>query len=163
MKELVDDYPNELNYRSTLGGMLNNLGMVLEQLDRLDDAATMYEQAIDPKVSSIEHARQVIQFREFLGKHYINYRRVLRVMGHWDKDVKAALEQLELWQDDPEQLYKIAVDMAAAPKQWGLTKPHHRPMMTRLGSNMSICHSSRWVKQSMLNWNIPSGFGMIPI
>ena len=46
MQELVDDYPDELT-RSTLGGVLNNLGMVLEQLGRLEDAATMYAQAIE--------------------------------------------------------------------------------------------------------------------
>ena len=112
MKALVDDYPNELNYQSSLGGILNNLGMVFEQLDRLDDAATMYEQAIDHQRFASEHAVKVVQYREFLDKHYTNYRRVLRALGNFDKDLKAALDQMLLWRDDPEQLYRKAVALA---------------------------------------------------
>ena len=152
MQELVNDYPDELNYRSTLGGVLNNLGMVLEQLDRLEEAASMYEQAIDCQKFALEHARQVTQFRDFLGKHYVNYCRVLRAMGHWDIETKTALEQLELWQSEPEQLYKIAVDMADAAEAMGAEK-------TKLSADQDVArqqyvelsfNASR--RQSTLNW-----------
>jgi serine/threonine protein kinase/Flp pilus assembly protein TadD len=99
MKDLVDDYPTELSYQSTLGGILNNLGRVLEQLGRLDDATKTYSQAIEHQRFAYERAQQVAQFRDFLDKHYANYRRALQATGQWDKDAKAAADQVKLSHD----------------------------------------------------------------
>ncbi len=112
MKEITDDYPDELSYQSSLGGILNNLGMVLEQLNQLDDAAKIYEQAIEHQKFSCDHARQVTQYREFLGKQYDNYRRVLKATGHWEKDLDTARLQADLWKNDPEKMYELAIDLA---------------------------------------------------
>ncbi len=101
MKEIVDDYPNELSYQSTLGGILNNLGRVLEQLGRLDEATKTYGQAIEHQRFAYEHAQQVAQFREFLDKHYANYRRTLQATGQWEKDAQVAADQVKLSHDHP--------------------------------------------------------------
>jgi eukaryotic-like serine/threonine-protein kinase len=112
--ELAADYPADLSYQSTLGGILNNLGLVREKLGRLDDAAAIYEQAIARQRQACDNARQVTQYREFLGKHYANYRRVLRAQRRFDDDRKAAAAEADLWSDNAEELYRIAVALAGS-------------------------------------------------
>jgi hypothetical protein len=97
--------------------------MVFEQLARFDEAAKMYHQAIAQQRSAYEHAQQVPQVRELLDKHYANYRRVLAAMGQWDDYATATVAQAELWHDDPEPLYRIAVELAAAADASGQKEP----------------------------------------
>jgi serine/threonine protein kinase/Flp pilus assembly protein TadD len=117
IQELTDDYPNDTNYRSTLGGILNNLGLVREKLGQLEDAASLYEQAIAQQRQAYENARQVTQYRDFLDKHYSNYRRMLHALKREKDATKIAMVQTELWNDNPDELYRIALEMAdAVPK-----------------------------------------------
>ncbi|MGO9114015.1 MAG: protein kinase domain-containing protein [Thermoguttaceae bacterium] len=117
MKELVDDDPQELTYRSILGGIYNNLGTTLEELHRPDEAVAMYEQAIEQQRYCCDRAPQVAEFREFLDRHYANDRRVLESTGHWKRYAEITKAQCDWLKADPEQLYRLAVEVAATAKR----------------------------------------------
>jgi tetratricopeptide (TPR) repeat protein len=120
LKQLLDDYPDDLAYRSSLAGILNNLGMVAEQQHRSQDAAKYYAQAIEHQRFAFERAGQVVQFRDFLRKHYSNYCRVLRSLDRHEEAIKAAETFFEFSKDDPEQLFRIAGELAEAAEKSGL-------------------------------------------
>ena len=44
--ELLNDYPNQIAYASGWAGLLNNQGLALAKLERFDQAAQAYEQAV---------------------------------------------------------------------------------------------------------------------
>jgi tetratricopeptide (TPR) repeat protein len=112
MKEMLGDYPEDLGYRSSLAGILNNLGMVSEQQHQLEDAAQCYAQAIENQRFAFEHAGQLVQFRDFLCKHYANYCRVLRSLDRHEDNLGASRSYRDICKDDPEQLFRIAVELA---------------------------------------------------
>jgi tetratricopeptide (TPR) repeat protein len=117
LEKLVKDYPDDLNVHSNLAGVLNNGGMMLEQLGRLDDAAAAYRQAIDEQLIAFRRAGDIAAFRELLSKHYWNYGRVLRAAGHPEEAAQAALARKELWKNNPQRLYTVAVELALAAEQ----------------------------------------------
>jgi eukaryotic-like serine/threonine-protein kinase len=116
MKELVDDDREELSYRSSLGGIYNNLGMTLEELHRPAEAVAMYEQAIEHQRYCCDRAPQVVEFREFLERHYANHRRILESTGHWKHYAEVTAAQCDWLKGDPEPLYRIAIEVATAAK-----------------------------------------------
>jgi serine/threonine protein kinase/tetratricopeptide (TPR) repeat protein len=96
MQELVDDDRAELSYRSSLGCIENNLGEVLDSLHRPEEAAEMYDRAIESQQFCCQRAPQVAEFREFLGRHYDNDRRVLAALGRWDDYLEVTRAEFEL-------------------------------------------------------------------
>jgi len=66
---------------SRLGGIHNNLGMVLEREERLQEAVTSYAKAIACQTTAADRAPQVAQFREFLSTHQDNHARVKRKLS----------------------------------------------------------------------------------
>jgi hypothetical protein len=117
MKELVDDDREELSYRSSLGGIQNNLGMVFEELHRADEAVAMYERAIESQRFCCERAPHVAEFREFLQRHYANERRVLAEQGNWRRYVGLARAECDLIRGQPEELFRLATDLASVAGQ----------------------------------------------
>ncbi len=117
LEKLAADYPDDLNYHSSLAGVMNNCGMMLEQLGRLDEAAAAYRQAIQQQLIAYRRAADVTAFRELLSKHYWNYGRTLRAAGRPQEAVQAALARKELWPDNPQRLYTVAVELAMAAEQ----------------------------------------------
>jgi len=85
----ADAAPDNL---SSLGGIYNNLGMVLEKQGRLKAAATSYSLAIACQKTACGQAPHVGRFREFLDKHFHNYRRVLRKLGPECEAVEAVAD-----------------------------------------------------------------------
>ena len=67
---------------SSLGGIYNNLGLVLESQGRRRDAASAYSQAIEYQKTARDLAPQVRRFRDLLNKHCDNHARVLRRLRH---------------------------------------------------------------------------------
>ncbi len=111
---LVRQNPGDLELRSHLGGIYNNLGMLVEQLRRDGEAADDYQHAVEHQRFAQSHAPQVSQYRLFLSNHYYNYARVLRRLGRADEAVRVALLRRELWPHDPQHLYAVAEELAAA-------------------------------------------------
>ena len=62
---------------SRLGGIHNNLGMVLERQERWQDAIASYAQAIQCQSTAADRAPQVARFRDLLAKHRDNHLRVV--------------------------------------------------------------------------------------
>ena len=111
---MIAGYPGQLNLRSSLGGVLNNQGMVFEQLERNEEAAAAYQQAIRHQQLAVKHAPRTAQFREFLSKHCFNHGRVLRSLGRWQQAAETAMARKQLWTDDPRRLYAVAQELALA-------------------------------------------------
>lgn len=63
---------------SRLGGIHNNLGMVLEREERLQEAVASYAKAIEYQTAASNRAPQVVQFRNLLSTHQDNHTRVKR-------------------------------------------------------------------------------------
>src|SRR5581483_3006864 len=72
LRQLVQKDPGHVDYRSWLGGTLNNLSFVLEKMGRLQDALTVIDQAITHQRVAYTKAPHVQQYRQFLGNHYLN-------------------------------------------------------------------------------------------
>lgn len=113
-ERLVRDFPGVPNHHSGLGGVYNNLGMVYERLERPHEALGAYQQAIDQQRLAWEAAPSIERYREFLSKHYYNYRRVLRSVGRHGEAAAAALKRKELWPREPQRLYHVACELSLA-------------------------------------------------
>ena len=111
---LVAQYPEDLELQSSFGGVYNNLGIVLEELGRIEDAASAYKAAVEHQRIAFSQAKDVSRYRSFLSKHYYNYGRVLRQLGYPEQAVRSALARRELWANDPHRLFSIAEELAIA-------------------------------------------------
>lgn len=113
-RTLVALYPDDLDLQSSLGGVYNNLGIVLEELSRLEDAAVAYKHAVEHQRIAFLRAKDISRYRNFLSKHYYNYGRVVRQLGYAEQAVRSALACRELWPNDPQRLLAIAEELALA-------------------------------------------------
>lgn len=111
-QQLVADYPEELNFRSCLGGAQNNLAMAHQRLGNLEEAVKASRAAIEHQRFAFDHASSVARFRLFLSNHYGNLGDLLRQQGRPQEAVEVALARKELWPDDPERLFAVAVELA---------------------------------------------------
>jgi len=111
---LVAQYPDDLDLQSSLGGVYNNLGIVFEELRRIEDAAVAYKHAVEHQRVAFSGAVEVSRYRSFLSKHYFNYGRVLRQLGHPDQAARSALARRALWPNDPQHLFAVAEELALA-------------------------------------------------
>ena len=111
-QQLVADYPEELNLRSCLGGAQNNLAMAHQRLGNLEEAVKASRAAIEHQRFAFDHASSVARFRQFLSNHYGNLGDLLRQQGRLQEAVEVALARRELWPDDPERLFAVAVELA---------------------------------------------------
>jgi tetratricopeptide (TPR) repeat protein len=114
IEQLVDDYPEELSFRSLCGAVYNNRAMALEAADRLDDALAAYAKAIEQQRTAYDRAPQIPEYREFLSKHYFNYGRALRDAGRPAEAAEISLARRELWPGDGQRLGQVAVELALA-------------------------------------------------
>jgi len=111
-KALVAQYPDDLDLQSSLGGVYNNLGMSLEELHRIGDAAVAYKHAVEHQRIAFAQASSVARYRAFLSTHYYNYGRLLRQSGHPDQAARSALARRDLWPKDPQRLFTVAEELA---------------------------------------------------
>ena len=80
-ERLVGQYPQDVELQSSLGGIYNNMGIVLEELQRTAEAAEAYQKAVEYQQAAFTRASTVARYRTFLSKHFYNYGRVLRQLG----------------------------------------------------------------------------------
>ncbi len=113
-EQLVADYPEELNYRSCLGGAQNNLAMAQQRLGNLEEAERAFRAAIEHQRFALEHAPGLTTFRDFLSNHYSNLGELLRRQGRAQEAVDMALARKQLFPEDPERLFSVALELAAA-------------------------------------------------
>ena len=118
-EQLVSDYPEQLNHRSCLGGAQNNRAMALRQLGKLEDAEMAFRAAIEHQKYAFDRAPSVADFRQFLSNHYANFGEFLLEQKRENEAVEVALARRQLWPDNPERLFSVAVELARAASAGG--------------------------------------------
>ncbi len=73
-RPLAKAFSADAETQSILGGVLNNLGFLQQQLGDLESAAHSYRQAITAQSIAVRLAPEVKRYREYLSKHQENYR-----------------------------------------------------------------------------------------
>lgn len=111
-EKMVRANPGNLEDHSNLGAVLNNAGIMLAQLGRLEEAETVYQQAIDHQRPSFEKAPNVMQYRRFLSNHYIGLGSVYRDRNQPAKAFACAKQRQQLWPHDSAELLRVAAELA---------------------------------------------------
>jgi tetratricopeptide (TPR) repeat protein len=101
-----------MDYRSALGGALNNLGMALFAQGRVNSAISRYHEAIGHQRAAFDRQPTVFQFRQFLSNHYVNLAVALRARGRADEAAGTTRERMKLWPGNPRELYNAACEFA---------------------------------------------------
>ena len=112
-EQLVEDYPEELNHRSCLGGAENNLAMAHQRLGNFKEAEAAFRAAINHQRFACERAPDIVRFRQFLSNHYRNLAGLLRDQGRAREALETCLARKELWANDGEHLFNVAVELAS--------------------------------------------------
>ena len=111
-EQIVMDNPDNARLRRFLGGNLNNVAMVLEQLDRVEDAAQFYSKAVKHQRAALKISPDSQQSRAFLSNHLDGLMRTLRKKGDLDASVAAARDLADLWPKNADWLYAAAIEVA---------------------------------------------------
>lgn len=109
---LVSDYPNELGYESAYAGLLNNQALALAGIGRHEHAASLYREAISAQRRCYRRAPSSQLMQEILSKMIYNQGRSLAALQRWDAAADAAISRRELWQNNGNRLFGVAVELA---------------------------------------------------
>jgi tetratricopeptide (TPR) repeat protein len=110
LNTLAEDYPDQLAYSSSLAALLNNQAMALAEVGRHEEALVLYPTAIEAQRSCWQRLPNAM--REPLSKMYYNYGQSLRQTGQLGLAAYAATARRELWRDNGQRLFGVAVEMA---------------------------------------------------
>ena len=111
--KLIDASPK---FRASLGGVLNNLGLLWEQAGQLDKAVAAYRLAIQQQEQAYRQAMQLIEFRTLLSITYVNYGRVLRRQEKPIAAGEVAMKRKALWKGAGQRLVRVAAELAEAAR-----------------------------------------------
>jgi tetratricopeptide (TPR) repeat protein len=78
LESICTDHPDQLAERSSLGGVLHNLALVLERQQRFAEAVALLEVAISHQQFAADQAPNVTRYREFLAEHLAQFQRLER-------------------------------------------------------------------------------------
>jgi serine/threonine protein kinase/tetratricopeptide (TPR) repeat protein len=109
---LVSDYPSETGYESALAGLLNNQALALAGVGRHEQAVTLYEEAVNAQRRCYRQAPTSKLMQEILSKMIYNQGRSLVALERWNAAVDTALTRRELWQNNGQRLFGVAVELA---------------------------------------------------
>jgi tetratricopeptide (TPR) repeat protein len=113
MTTLVTDYPEELAFRSSLAALLNNQGLALAGAGRHEQAVAIYPEAIEAQRQSWRRAPNSGLMQELLSKMYYNEGQSLVALQKWNEAADAAIARREVWQNNGDRLFGVAVELAA--------------------------------------------------
>jgi tetratricopeptide (TPR) repeat protein len=113
-EKLACDYPDDVEFKSNLGGTINNIGLTLMMLDRNRDALNAFQRAAMLQQSAYERFPENERYQRFLCNHYMNIARIQREMGHQSESSDAArmVHRLGLRANDPAQIYSACRSLA---------------------------------------------------
>ena len=94
---LVKQDASDVEEQSALGAMYNDLGVLLEKLNRSSDAATAYQQAVAHQRQAVVAAPENDVYRRRLDNHYLNYAQLLRKTGRTSDAARIASARHDLW------------------------------------------------------------------
>jgi tetratricopeptide (TPR) repeat protein len=113
MKTLAADYPDELAYQSSLAALLNNQALALAGAGRHEQAVAIYPEAIEAQRQSWQRAPNSGLMQELLSKMYYNEGQSLAALKKWNEAADAAIARREVWQNNGDRLFGVAVELAA--------------------------------------------------
>jgi serine/threonine protein kinase len=82
LRKLIAKHPENGEFHSGLGGVLNNLGGALKQLGQWQSADQAYIEAIHHQQQAVKLAPGIPRYRSFLAAEYQNYAALLRQRGN---------------------------------------------------------------------------------
>ena len=115
LTNLVAISPHSPRYRSQLGGVLANLGPLLETTDP-QAAREAYEQAIVHQESALQQAPQITDFRNWLSSSYVKYGRFLRRQNDPISAGETAIKRRTIWAGNGKRLHLVAIELAESAK-----------------------------------------------
>lgn len=116
-QELVTKHPDNFNDVSSLGGIWNNMGLMLEGEQLPDQALAAYETALEIQRRVPPEHRVSFRARNYLDRTLINVSRLCRQQGQLDEALRLAQQRRDLWPDQPERQWSVAVEFAEIAKQ----------------------------------------------
>jgi serine/threonine protein kinase len=111
-EKLVEEIPDKSDYRDELVATLNDLGMLYARQNGFADSEATLQEALKHERILFEKAPQVPVYRLNLSHTYVNLTQTALSQGKPTAAAAAALERSKLWPDDPNELYKVARDLA---------------------------------------------------
>jgi serine/threonine-protein kinase len=111
-EQLVKKFPQEVGFHADLGTTLVNLGITYGQTGRVEDSLTTLRRAVEEKRLAFTALPQSPDYRRGLNNAYGALAEVERVKGKPSASATAVLERRELWPEQPEELYRIARELA---------------------------------------------------
>jgi eukaryotic-like serine/threonine-protein kinase len=107
-QQLLDERPEEPDYRSELAGCWNDSGLALNSLGRNVDARAALTQAAALQRGAVEAAPDVPRYRRLLCNHQYNLARTLCELNQLPDAALAVAECRRLFPYDPEQCIRAA-------------------------------------------------------
>jgi Flp pilus assembly protein TadD len=114
LSQLVAESPDIVQYRGSLGGAHNNLGLVYERTGRLAEARASYRKAVALQEAAYRSAPARLEFRQFLSESSRNLERALIASGMTDEAAKVAAKHEQLEVSDASQETKGESSRTAA-------------------------------------------------
>ena len=94
---LVQEFPDDLEYRVALSSTLNNIGVLLHQQGHALDALAMYYRSVEHDEAAFAKAPQNLLYGRFLGTGYSNVAQMLHELGRRDEADRWFRKTLEHW------------------------------------------------------------------
>lgn len=114
---LMADFPNQVAYASGWAALLNNQALALARIGRHEDAVAAYEQAVEVQRKVIAAVEQSESALQTLSRMYYNYSQSLQALDRLEEAYKLADKRRDLWTDQGERLFGVAVEQAHILKQ----------------------------------------------
>jgi hypothetical protein len=112
MQELVSQDPKNLDARGWLSTAWHNCGVVLVAMGRPAEAVSAFEQGIAQRRQILAKGPDTKARFGSVGDHYLGLASALRALGRPTQAAAMLWEHRELWEGDPDDLYKLARGLA---------------------------------------------------
>ena len=109
---LLENDKNNLDFCSDLGATLNDLGMALSDSGNLEEAVSMFEEAVVHQRRAFDESPNIAKYRRYLNNHFGNLTLAFLKMKRANDAAAAAHERRKLWPGSPRELYGVAQHLA---------------------------------------------------
>jgi tetratricopeptide (TPR) repeat protein len=121
-KQVADADPKNIECRCDLANTAVNLGLALWRFGRFDDARRVLRTGAASARAAMDQAPQSAHPRQLLNDLWINLSLVERAAGRPADSMAVTLDRLKLCPDDPDELYRAALEFVAAVPLFGKGK-----------------------------------------